>query len=282
MHSTLESSQTESTETHEVSLGLSAQEKELVARADERLAHAYEQIARADEQLARANEQISKLEPPSLGGRPSSGRPALRGLIGLLLAACIFIAAFAWQSFGETVRPIISRWAPQLASASSLPPENPGLASRPNPPTVEVAAAGTAVSQPSALAETAPQDVAPTTAAPMSPELTPFLQAIARDLANVQHGIEELKTSQEQLKASQEQMARENANATEQLKASQEQMARAIAKVSEQNPQPKASAPAPRPPLAAHTSKPVAAPPSTQARTQLQKPIQLQSQKPPQ
>ena len=51
---------------------------------------------------------------------------------------------------------------------------------------------------------------------------------MARDLANVQQGIEQLKTSQEE-------MARENARTAEQLKASQEQMARVIANASEQN-----------------------------------------------
>ena len=51
---------TKQTDPHDVSPGLSTQETELIACADERLAHAYEQIARADEQLARVNEQDSK------------------------------------------------------------------------------------------------------------------------------------------------------------------------------------------------------------------------------
>ena len=95
-----------------VNPALSTQEIELVARADERLAHAYEQIARADEELARFNEQISRLEkkPANRLRQPSRGRPALRGLMGLLLTAGICTAAFAWQSYGETVRPMISRW----------------------------------------------------------------------------------------------------------------------------------------------------------------------------
>ena len=126
-----------------VNPALSTQEIELVARADERLAHAYEQIARADEELARFNEQISRLEkkPANRLGQPSRGRPALRGLIGLLLTAGICTAAFAWQSYGETVRPMISRWAPQLAAASSLPSEAPKLADQQSPPAVQVAAA---------------------------------------------------------------------------------------------------------------------------------------------
>ncbi len=74
-----------------VNPSLSTQEIELVARADQRLAHAYEQIARADEELARFNEQISRLEkqPANRLRQPSRGRPALRGLIGLLLTAGI-------------------------------------------------------------------------------------------------------------------------------------------------------------------------------------------------
>src|SRR3954452_6533749 len=130
-----------------VNPALSTQEIELVARADQRLAHAYEQIARADEELARFNEQISRLEkqPANRLRQPSRGRPALRGLIGLLLTAGICTAAVAWQSYGETVRPMISRWAPQLAAA--LPSETPKLADQPSPPAVQLAAADAAVSQ---------------------------------------------------------------------------------------------------------------------------------------
>src|SRR6516164_4241232 len=94
----------------------------LIARADARLAHAYEQIARADEQLARVTEKLSKMEhnstrhPPAVPRqKPSHGRPALRGLIGLLLAACIGVAAFVSQSsYGDAAKLILSRWAPHL------------------------------------------------------------------------------------------------------------------------------------------------------------------------
>ena len=132
------SDNTKQTDPRDVSPGLSTQDIELVARADERLAHAYEQIARADEQLARVNEQISKMEQDaapkkSANGyrRPSRGRPALRGLVGLLLTAGICIAAFASQSSGVTAKLMNSRWAPQLAAASPLPAETPKTLSRP-------------------------------------------------------------------------------------------------------------------------------------------------------
>ena len=67
-----------------------------------------------------------------------------------------------------------------------------------------------------------------------------MLETMARDIANVEHGIEQLKTSHEQ-------MARDNAKAAEQLKANQKQMASFIAKASEQNLHSKTSAPPSRP-----------------------------------
>jgi hypothetical protein len=87
----------------------------LLARADEELAHAYEQITRAAEQIARAEEQLSRLEHDAVpGNRPLLDRPAVRGLTGLLLAACISVAAIAWQSsYGDAAKEIIARWAPK-------------------------------------------------------------------------------------------------------------------------------------------------------------------------
>jgi uncharacterized membrane protein YccC len=246
----------------------------LVARADERLVHAYDQIARADEQLARLNEQLSKLEhdtadhpSAAVSHRPPRGRPALRGFIGLLLAVCIFVGAFALQSsHGDAAKLIVARWAPQLSLTSSLPMENPGSPAQPGPSTVQVAAATSVLPQPTLSAQTSPQDVAPT-AAPTLPELAQLLQTMARDLANVEQGIE-------QIKANQEQTARENAKATEQLKASQEQMTRLIAMASEQNQRPRTWAP-PLPPTATPTRKPVPTQQSPQARARLQAPTQL-------
>ena len=200
----------------------------LVARADEELAHAYERITRAAEEAARAEEQLSKLErdaarhpsdhpqtrmntlrPAVPGNRPSLGGRAVRAFTGLMLAACIGVAAIAWQSpYGDAAKQIIARWVPQLVLTSSLPLENPGLPAQPSPPTVQAAAAKAAPTQPAPLAQAAPEDVAPTAAA-LSPELTQLLQSMARDLATLGQAIE-------QLKASQEQMARVIAKASEQ------------------------------------------------------------------
>ena len=122
----------------------------LTARTDERLAHVYEQIALADEQLARVTEQLSKMEHdpvphPSVvsGPRPSHDRPALRGLVGLLLAACIGGVAFAAQtSHGEAARLIVAQWAPYLNSAASPWLAKPGNSAQASASTPQLASAG--------------------------------------------------------------------------------------------------------------------------------------------
>ena len=154
-------------------------------------------IARADERLARLSKLDDDAARPAsvvLGRLPSRGGPMLRGLIGLLLAACILVAALVSQSsYGDAAKPIIARWAPQLISASSLPLEKPGLAAQPSSSAVQLAAAEPVPLQPTPSAQAAPQDVAPT-AVPVSPEPAKLLQTVARDLANVEREIEQLNS----------------------------------------------------------------------------------------
>lgn len=255
------------TDPRDVNPGLSTQDMELVARADQRLAHAYEKIALADEQLARVNEQISKLENEGArknsSRRSSRGRPALRGFIGLLLTAGICTAAFAWHSYGETVRPMIAWWAPQLAAASPLLSETSKLAADTPPHVVQVAAADAAISHLPSSAQTAAQDAVN----PIAPETTQLLQTMARDLASMRQEIE-------QLKAGQEALTRETAGNAQQLQESREQTARAIAAVSEQNLR-RASV-APPLPAASPARKPVSALAPTEARAQARPPVRLQ------
>jgi hypothetical protein len=218
----------------------------VISRADERLTHVYEQIARADEQLARVTEQLAKVDrdaarPPSAGPGPQSPprRPALLALVGLPLAACIVVAALVLQSsYGGGAKLVVARWAPQLVSTPSLSPENATLPAQPAPSIVQVAAAEAASPQATPLAQTAPQDAAPTATAAL-PDHTQLLQTMARDLANVQQNIE-------QLKANQQQIASDNSKAIEELKASQEEIKRVLARVSEQN-LPKTSPPPTQP-----------------------------------
>lgn len=255
----------------------------LVARADEQLSHVHEQIARADEQLARVTEQLAKMErdgtanpSPEPAPQPAPKpvpRPARRGLIGIgvLSAVCIFgivVAALASQLSRGGIKSTVTRWAPQLVSTSSLPPEKPPLPAQPDPPPIQVAAAegvtAQAAPQPASptapAAQTAPQDAAPTAAAAApaaagsNSELTQSLQAMARNLTKLEQSIAELKTKQdqmasdyakaiEQLKAKQDQMASDRAKAIEQLKARQEGMTRRLSSVSAHNSAPRASPP---------------------------------------
>jgi hypothetical protein len=154
------------------------------------------------------------------------------------------------------------------STTGALPPPE---AVRPNPPAVQADAPKAAAAQPAPPAQTAPEGAAPTatalppdlarllqsadakatppqpaplapaapTSAALPPELAQLLQTMARDLATVEQGIEQLKTSQDQ-------MARDNARLAEQLKASQDQMADVIARASEHNLPPR-TAPRPRP-----------------------------------
>src|SRR5437899_12381838 len=113
----------------------------LTARADEELAHAYDQITRAGEEIARAEQQLSKLEHAARRAVPGKrrwlGGRAVRGFIGLMLAACIGVPALVWQSpYGHAARRTVARLVPQLVATASLPLENPGLPLRPSPPPI--------------------------------------------------------------------------------------------------------------------------------------------------
>jgi len=179
-------------------------------------------------------------DKPSIAGR------AVRGLIGFLLAVCIGVASFVWQSpYGDEARQRVASWVPPFVLAFLQPRENPG---QPTPPADQAVAAAAAPAQPTPEQPTPPQPAAPTqtapeaaapTAAALSPDSTQLLQSMARDLATVEQGIQ-------QLKASQEQLSRDNAKLAEQLKVNQERMTRVLAKSSEQNLRPKLPA---RPPL---------------------------------
>jgi hypothetical protein len=238
----------------------SAQGSEQIARAEEqfvlpdaiepdkRFAPASEQIARVAEQLARLTDRLSRLEQTAARRpsavprhRPSRAWSVRRGLIGLLLAACIFAAAFVSQSSsGDAAKLMIARWAPQLGLTSALWQKEPGLTAQPSSSADQAAAAESP--RPTVSAQTAAGEVAPTVA---PPELAQTHETRARDFANLEQVIEQLKTNQEQmardhekafeqLKTSQDQMAGDYAKAIEQLKTRQEQLAGDNAKVAEQ------------------------------------------------
>jgi septal ring factor EnvC (AmiA/AmiB activator) len=243
---------------------------DLVSRADEQLAKAYEQIKSADEQLARIEAQLSRQgqeherEAPPSHPRRSRGRPWLRGAAGLLLATYVGAAAFVSQSsYGDAV----ARWSPQLVSALTLPLEKLLLLAQTNPAFVQLTAA-----EPVSPTQTGTRDATPANP-PLSPEAATLVQTTARDLANLEREVEQLKASHqqlasdnakamEQIRASQEQAARDMASNAELLKANQDQVAQLLARASEQKVRPKTSAPQPQ--AAVGTRKPIPTPATSQ------------------
>jgi hypothetical protein len=207
------------------------------------------------------------------GHRASFGRRVVRGLIGFLLAVCIGVASFVWQSpYGDDARERVASWMPesvltlpQFVLALFQPRENAGAAAQSASSADQAVAAATAPAQPAAPQPAAPAQTAPDAA--LSPESRQLLQSMARDLATVEQGIE-------QLKANQEQLSRDNAKLVEQLKVNQERMTRVLARVSEarasearafeQNLRPKLPARAPLP-TARELHEPVSTLPPPQA-----------------
>ncbi len=250
----------------------------LSARADERLAHAYEQIARADDELTRVTERLSRMESdaaraPATAYRPPPSRRGTgsRGFLAFFLAACIGGAAFASHtSYGEAAREMIAPLLPSYVSTSWLSMAKPQDAAQPSSSPVQLAAAETTLLQPTPTAQTPVQDVpsAPAGSAQApglaSPDLTQMLQSMARDIATVEQGIE-------QLKANQAQMAADNARAIEGLRASQEQLTH----LAVHSPEKPAAKPAVQPAAQETRAKPPAPPPGAP------KPVASAAHKPP-
>lgn len=248
----------------------------LLARGDEQLARVRERIASADEQIARVTEQLSSMEragasnsSPGPGPQLRRGRSALRVLIGLLLAACIVLAALVSQSSRDGLKPILARWAAQLVSTSSSPPNNPPFSAQPGPSFQQVATAEVIPPQAVPLPQIGPQDAAPTAAGTSEP--MQLLQTMTRHVANMEREIEQLKVKQDQI-------AGDNSKAIEQLKAKQEDMARLLSKVSEQSARPITSPPPAGPAPTASKPAPTQSP---QARARPLTPPRWQYPPPP-
>ena len=167
------------------------------------------------------------------------------------------------------------------------------------------AAAITWLGSPGDAAKTPPpQPALPApTAAALSPELTPLLQSMARDLASMGKEIEQLKAGRElvardnanvseltrgvarlseQLKASQEQVARDNANVAEQIKAIQDQLGRIISQASEHNAPPRVAAASPRPAApVVRKPLPLLSSPQATAQPKAEKPKLSSTSRPP-
>jgi uncharacterized membrane-anchored protein YhcB (DUF1043 family) len=185
------------------------------------LTQALEEIGRGAPPLVRPNEEIFEQEDAAgqskrqmlaaiLGRLPRPGALPLWSLVVGLAVGFIGIIVFAWPD-ARAPKPTISS-------------------------SVSAAKTDTGLQQPSIQAQTAPQRAGPAGAS-TSPELTQWGQTIARELANLTQGVEQLKTSQAQLardnaelaghlKETQEEMVRHDAELAKDLRAAQEEMTR--------------------------------------------------------
>jgi hypothetical protein len=170
--------------------------------------------------------------------RPSFGRRVMRGVMGMVLTACLAGAAVLWQSRGGAVRPIVAERVPPFVLTSLSPPQSPAVDQQSAAPALD-ASAVTAAPPPSAP-QSAVDNFASNAASPL-PESAQLLQSMVRDLADLRQDMEQMKARIAELKASQDQMASE------------------VAKASEQNLRPKVSlvSPPPAQPIAAPARKPL-------------------------
>ena len=126
-----------------------------------------------------------------------------------ILAACIGVSVIVWHSSrGKVEREPVSTSSVPLRQKEE--PPTPGASESPN------LAANTRPGPAESQVIAAPQSVpAAPMAAPTTSELVQQIQGIAREITDVEQGIDQLKTAQLQL-------LHENAELTEQLKATRE------------------------------------------------------------
>jgi hypothetical protein len=131
--------------------------------------------------------------------RPSIGKRMFHALARFFTVALLGVGAtLAWQSHGEEATQFVSAWAPSLSGlVATLPTNSPrelGAAAELDGST----SAGQVSMQHGTLPRSAP--VAQTaSAAASSSELVPRIEEMARDLAAVRRGIEQLAVKQEQI-----------------------------------------------------------------------------------
>jgi len=190
----------------------------LVGQPDEKLAQ-FDELEKAGNQTHDFSDARS-VKPVENARRNRLVSPSL---VGLLALTCIGVAVLVQQSSRGQVSPDpVSTSSVSIRKSEELP-------ARPAPHDSDLAVRTNSEPRAEASLQRPP-------APPMAPELAQQIQTIARELANVEQGIDQLKTEQSQmvrdtaelakyLKATQE-IALRNADLTENLKATQAQMAR--------------------------------------------------------
>jgi hypothetical protein len=159
---------------------------------------------------AVGNVQAPREKPPA--GKPAGKwKWATKAIMGFMFALCSAMAAAAWQHYGDAAKQMVSNWIPQFTLAAS-PPLSTDAAGQSDASAVRASAADQA---PQSSASAQPPDSAASDAAPLSPESSPSIQSMARDLAAMGQQIEQLKTDIADLKTAQQSMARDVSKTSE-------------------------------------------------------------------
>jgi hypothetical protein len=172
----------------------------MVARLEKANAAAYVQPERVESVLESKHDvgldPSEQRKPPAIPDRASSRRmPAFLVLVGLLLAASVCVAGFAWQStYADAAKLIIARWANAEVLRSASPASAP-------------------TSSEAQRLQT------------MARDLANLEQRIERLKTSQEQMARDNMAVSEQLKAALAQIARDNAAVGEQVKATQKQLA---------------------------------------------------------
>jgi hypothetical protein len=220
---------------------------------------------------AVGNVQPPREKPPA--GKPAGSKWVTKAIMGFMFALCSAMAAGAWQHYGDAAKQMVSNWIPQFTLAASPPlPTDP--AGQPDASAIQASTADQAA--PSATSAQPPEGAA-SDVAPLSPESSPSIQSMARDLAAMGQQIEQLKNDIADLKTAQQSMARDVSKTSEKISDARAAEARTSAvKPAVPHPRPKMPAPplrsaavqalrpmSPYPPVAAPPQP--APPPQTEA-----------------
>ena len=182
----------------------------LAARADERLTHAYEQIAHADEQLARVTEKLSRswnTMPRTVLRRPPAAASPWQADATWPSSAWLLAAGIGAAGFRLAVVLWRSSQADACAVGAAAHFDFTAVAGKTREfrtawlSTVQLAAAEASTCASNALRRRPRRKTSRRRPPRCPPELTQLLQNMARDIATVEQGIEQLKASQERMVA---------------------------------------------------------------------------------
>lgn len=211
---------------------------EVRARIDQRIADIEAQAAADAVEAVEPAAGSEHVETPP----PARRRPVLRAMITLMASAGLVGAAITLaRDHTETITsvtdrieaavqsirrenaqaanpPVALETAANGSSAAETAPASPSPSASPTPETSSASTSTRASDPSSAMAEATPEHDVPS--AP-DRDVAPLIDKIAHDVAELQSGFQEFKSSQEQAN-------RDHARAIEQLQASQDQLARAF------------------------------------------------------